>query len=61
MANQQSDEPVSVRTIPTDLSSSPALRRLIEEVRIESEKGSGQQSGDRGPHSYNRQHNRHNR
>jgi hypothetical protein len=58
---EQTSKPVDFKPQPLDPSSSPALRRLIEEVRIESESGSGSLGMDRSHNRYDRQHNRHNR
>ena len=59
MEIEKSDKPVN--PLPAWPGDSPALRRLIDEVRVEDERADGQQSSVRSPHNYNRQHNRHNR
>lgn len=61
MSIERSGKPVDLPPGPVDLASSPALRRLIEEVRVESETDGGQLSIDRTHNRYDRQHNRHNR
>lgn len=61
MSTERSGKHVDLPSGPVDLATSPALRRLIEEVRIESETAGGQLSIDRSHNRYDRQHNRHNR
>lgn len=56
------DSPVSTRAagLALDIASSPTLRRLIEEVRIEGEAG-GDAPLNNTHNRYDRTHNRHNR
>jgi hypothetical protein len=61
MPAEQSNKPIDLSSGTIDVASSPALQRLIEEIRIESWTAGDQLSVDRSHNRYDRQHNRHNR